>query len=138
MGSMMLLLQQTQNPSGEIGWVASEFTGLLQLVFILAGILILAYFVLRFAIPKFFGLDNLRAGPMTVVARYALEPRKNLYIVQVGKQFILVGTSEANVQFLTSLDSGNLEAVLAQHSVQTPERSEFSRLLRNWKKSQKP
>ena len=134
----MFLALQTPNPSGEIGWVASEFAGLVQLVLVLAGILILAYFVLRFAIPKFFGLDNLRAGPMTVVARFALEPRKTLYIVQIGKQFFLIGTSEANVQFLTSLDSGNLETVLAQSSMHTPERSEFSRLLRGWKRSQKP
>jgi len=134
----MLSIWQASTPASEIGWVANEFTGLFQVVLVLAGILILAYFVLRHAIPRFFGLDNLRSGPMTVVARYSLEPRKNLYIVQVGKEFFLVGTSETNVQFLTSLDSAKLELALAQSSMQTPERSEFGRLLRGWKRSQKP
>lgn len=133
-----MLLWQTSNPSGEIGWVANEFSSLLQVVLVLVGILILAYFVLRYVVPRLFGLDNLRSGPMTVVARYSLEPRKNLYIVQIGKEYFLVGTSETNVQFLTSLDSGKLEAALTQPGVQTPERGEFSRLLRGWKRSQKP
>ena len=138
MGSLILFAWQTAIPSGDMGWVADEFTSLLRLVLVLAGILILAFFVLRFAIPRFFGVHNFRAGPITVVAQYALEPRKNLYIVQVGTEFFLVGTSETNVQFLTSLDSGKVESALAQSNLKTPERSEFGRLLRGLKRSQKP
>jgi flagellar biogenesis protein FliO len=138
MGSLILFAWQTTNPSGEIGWVANEFTSLLRLVLILAGILILAFFVLRFAVPKFFGVDHLRTGPITVVARYALEPRKNIYVVQVGTEFFLVGTSETNIQFLTSLDSGKVESALAEPKLNAPERSEFSRLLRGLRRSQKP
>jgi flagellar biosynthetic protein FliO len=138
MGSLILFAWQTANPSGEIGFVASEFTSLLRLIFVLAGILILAFFVLRYAVPKFFGVDNFRAGPITVVARYALEPRKNLYIVQVGTEFFLVGTSETNIQFLTSLDSGKVESTLADPKFKAPESSEFSRLLRGLRRSQKP
>ena len=134
----MLFLVQTKAPSEEIGWVANEFASLFQLVLILAGILILAYVVLRFALPRIYGVEQLRSGPMTVVARYSLEPRKNLYIVQIGKEYFLVGTSETNVQFLTSLESSKLEMALAQSNLQRPERTEFGRLLRGWKKSQKP
>jgi flagellar biosynthetic protein FliO len=138
MGSLILFALQTANPSGDIGWVGSEFTSLLRLVLVLAGILILAFFVLRFAIPRFFGVDNFRTGPITVVARYSLEPRKSLYIVQVGTEFFLVGTSETNVQFLTSLDAGKVESALAQSNLKPPEGSEFARLLRGLKRSQKP
>jgi flagellar biogenesis protein FliO len=134
----MLLLAQTQAPPEEIGWVANELTSLLQLVLVLVGVLILAYVVLRFAIPRIYGVGQWHSGPMTVVARYSLEPRKNLYIVQVGKEFFLVGTSETNVQFLTSLESAKLEVALAQSNLQTPERTDFSQLLRSWKKSRKP
>jgi flagellar biosynthetic protein FliO len=138
MGSLIFFAWQTANPSGDIGWVGSEFTSLLRLVLVLAGILILAFFVLRFAIPRFFGVDNFRTGPITVVARYSLEPRKSLYIVQVGTEFFLVGTSETNVQFLTSLDAGKVESALAQSNLKPPEGSEFARLLRGLKRSQKP
>jgi flagellar biosynthetic protein FliO len=138
MGSLILFAWQTANPSGDIGWVAGEFTSLLRLVLVLVGILILAFFVLRFAIPRFFGVDNFRTGPIKVVARYSLEPRKSLYIVQVGTEFFLVGTSETNVQFLTSLDAGKVESALAQSNLKTPEGSEFARLLRGLKRSQKP
>jgi flagellar biogenesis protein FliO len=138
MGSLILSAWQTANPSGDIGWVAGEFTSLLRLVLVLVGILILAFFVLRFAIPRFFGVDNFRTGPITVVARYSLEPRKSLYIVQVGTEFFLVGTSETTVQFLTSLDAGKVESALAQSNLKPPEGSEFARLLRGLKRSQKP
>lgn len=138
MGSLIFFAWQTANPSGDIGWVAGEFTSLLRLVLVLAGILILAFFVLRFAIPRFFGVDNFRTGPITVVARYSLEPRKSLYIVQVGTEFFLVGTSETNVQFLTSLDPGKVESALAQSNLKPPEGSEFARLLKGLKRTQKP
>jgi len=138
MGSLILFAWQTANPSGDIGWVAGEFTSLLRLVLVLAGILILAFFVLRFAIPRFFGVDNFRTGPITVVARYSLEPRKSLYIVQVGTEFFLVGTSETNVRFLTSLDAGKVESALAQSNLKPPEGNEFARLLRGLKRTQKP
>src|SRR5689334_8891331 len=117
MGRLMLLLAQTNVPSEEIGSVASEFTSLLELVLVLIGILVLAYVVLRYVLPKLYGTEQLRSGPMTVVARYSLEPRKNLYIVQVGKEYFLVGTSETNVQFLTSLESATVETALAQSNL---------------------
>jgi flagellar biogenesis protein FliO len=138
MGSLILGVWQAGNPSGEIGWVANEFAGLVQVVLILGGVLLLAFFVLRFAIPRFFGIDHFRSGPISVVARFSLEPRKNLYIVQIGKEYFLVGTSETNVQLLTSLDSGKLELLLAQSSLKPPEGSDFGRLLRGFKRSQKP
>jgi hypothetical protein len=50
----------------------------------------------------------------------------------------LVGTSETNVQFLTSLDAGKVESALAQSNLKPPEGSEFARLLRGLKRSQKP
>jgi hypothetical protein len=55
----------------------------------------------------------------------------------VGQEYFLVGTSETNVHFLTSLDSGKLEPALADASLKAPAGSEFSRLLRGFKRSQK-
>src|SRR5262245_20608510 len=134
MGSLIVFAWQAATPSGEIGWVATEFTSLLRLVFVLAGILILAVFVLRVAIPRFFGVGSLRTGPITVVARYVLEPRKSLYIVQVGSEFFLVGTSETNVQLLTSLDPGKVQSAIAQSNLNAPGEGEFARLLRGLKR----
>jgi flagellar biosynthetic protein FliO len=135
---LIFLALQTAAPTGDIGWVENEFASLFKLIFVLLGILVLAYFVLRFALPRMLGVDNTGSGPISLVARYSLEPRKSLYVVQVGKEFFLVGTSETNIQFLTSLDPGKLEPALSQPQSRLPGESEFARLLRGWKRSQKP
>ena len=125
---LMLVVLQTGADVDNIAWVSSQFTGLLQFIFLLAAILILAYVALRFGLPKILGLGSVQSGPIGVVARYALEPRRNLYIVHVGTEYFLIGTSETNIRYLTQLDANKLEPTLDGTNDNTPS-GEFKRLL---------
>jgi flagellar biosynthetic protein FliO len=133
----MTFIQQPAQAPAELGWVSSEFSMLLQLAFVLAAILALAYVVLRVLVPRLLGVNPTGAGPIAVVARYPLEPRRNLYIVQVGAEMFLIGTSENSIQFLTSLDADKLGPRLEAATPSTRGVGEFSRFLSGFRK-QKP
>lgn len=75
----------------------------LRLLFVLAVILGLAWWTLRFGIPKLTGIPQQASGGISVLARYPLEPRKTLYVVKAGQEVVLVGSSEAGLQLLSAL-----------------------------------
>ena len=57
---------------------------------------------------ELFGVSAANSGPVEVLARYTLEPRKNLYIVKVGTEMFLIASSESNIHFLTALNAADL------------------------------
>jgi flagellar biogenesis protein FliO len=50
------------------------------------------------------------------VARQALEPRKTLYLVNVGSELFLLGTAESRVQCLTAIAPENAATILSTES----------------------
>jgi flagellar biogenesis protein FliO len=83
---------------GPGGWI-----GYTKLMFSLGAILMIAFLTVRFWLPRITGAGNQLSKRIRVMARFPLEPRKTLYVVGVGKQFMLMACSEAGVQFLTRL-----------------------------------
>jgi hypothetical protein len=67
---------------------------------------------------------------MQVAWRMILEPRKTLYIVRAGSDYVLLASSDSGVQFLTSLDAGGIETGLREASEKAQSGFDFSRLLR--------
>jgi len=100
-------------PAG-IGSVNGEIVEYLKVVLFLAVVATLAFVALRFWLPKLSGGAGTTAGPLHVAWRMSLEPRKTLYVVRAGENYVLLAASDAGVQFLTSLDAGQMEAALQE------------------------
>jgi flagellar biogenesis protein FliO len=133
-----LLAAQAQDPTAQIGSVGSEIFDYFKLLLLLAGIVAFAFLVLRLWLPRLAGLKAAGTGPIRVVARLTLEPRKNLYIVKAAQGYSLVATSESGVHYLTALDSGALESALSSMDTalkNEPGAGPFARALRRLKSS---
>ena len=66
------------------------------------------------------------AGPLRIVARLALEPRRTVYLVDAAGKTLLLGASEAGpLTVLAELDGGAVAAALAQ----APAKRSFLELL---------
>ena len=107
----------------------SGFLEVFEVLFILAGVLLLAYVLLRLGLPRMFGMPGSGTGPIQIVARQALEPRKTLYLVHVGSQVFLLGTAENQVQYLTVIDEENASAVLSMPTREPVRAKDFRQLL---------
>lgn len=89
-----------------------DFTG----YFITIGILLLFVVVLGFVSVKLKNRGNLPKlnfslggivktdRVIKIVERYVLEPRKTLYVVNVGKKNFLIGSSDTNLQLISEVD----------------------------------
>ena len=128
MGALLLL--QLASPSEQIESVTGQILDYVKLLLVLAGILILAYVTIRFWIPKMMGIKTLHSGPIEVSARFPLEPKKNLYIVKIGSEPFLIGTSEERIHFLTALEAEKLEPFLQHAELESEQGRDFGRLLR--------
>ena len=93
--------------------MTSEGFEYLKVIAILATIIALAFVALRFWLPKWTAIRGTVAGPMSVACRLTLEPRKTLYVVRAGSDYVMLAASDAGVQFLLSLDADEIETALA-------------------------
>ena len=97
-------LLQAVSPAEELGSVTGQALDLVRVLFILCAVLLLAYVAVRYWMPRLAGLKNPESSPIQVLARTPLEPKKNLYLLKVGSEVLLVGTSEDHLHFLKALD----------------------------------
>jgi len=100
-----------------------------QVFVVLGGVLAFAYLILKFALPRFFGLRTNANGPIQTVARYPLEPRKTLYLVKTGAQVFLIGTSEGKMECLTEIAAENAMEILASVHRKEIGRRDFRQVL---------
>ncbi len=89
---------------------------LVRMVVVLVTILVALLLLARF-LPRWLGksLAVGRGGTIKVIDSLALEPRKRVYLIQVGGQYFLIGTSESGVHVLAdkSLDGEQLAQTLS-------------------------
>lgn len=121
----------TPGPADQLTSINTQILQYIEVLLTLAGVLVLAYVVLRIALPRFFGMRTSNAGPIQVVAHYPLEPKKMLYLVKIGEQVFLIGTSESQVQFLTAVAADNAGEMLQTLASTQPARKDFRQVL-NW------
>ncbi|MBI3471944.1 MAG: flagellar biosynthetic protein FliO [Candidatus Solibacter usitatus] len=127
---MMPLCLLQASPADQLSSITSQFFDYVKLLLILVAILVMAYLSVRYFLPRIFGLQQAAgAGPIQVVARFVMEPRKTLYIVKIGEDTYLMGTSDTEIYYFTSLDAKALEPFLGQHPTPPPG-MDFARLLR--------
>ena len=99
---MGVLLQTAQELPGGYGLV------LLQTLFALAGVCVLAWVVLRWGARRGLGMGAL-GGRVRVLERIALDPRRSLYIVKVGERVLLLGAGDGgSPSLLTEIDPDTL------------------------------
>lgn len=88
------------------GWV------LIRMVLMLGAVCILAWVSLKWGLKRWVTPDA-KAGPMQVLARLPLEPRRTINLIKVGQRVLVVGSSEHGMHALgdLSLDEVELEEV---------------------------
>lgn len=86
---------------------AVSFTALIiKLIIILVVICLLAFVVLKFILPRVGVLRTQgKATTISVLSRRALDPKKHLWIIQVGKRYFLLGSADGAVNNLAELDA---------------------------------
>jgi flagellar biogenesis protein FliO len=124
--------------AGDVGAVNGEILGYFKLIGTLCGVLLLAYVLLRFWLPTLAGVRATTSGPISVVSRVTLEPRKTLYVVRAGSDYVLLAASDAGVQFLSTLDSGAVEAALNESVANAESKLAFASVLRPRRRSRSP
>src|SRR5688500_1269096 len=77
---------------------------------VLALVCVAAWLIVRFGTRRLWGPRG--SGVLDVVARVPLEPRRSLYVVEVGGKTLLVGTSEMGLTVLSELDAERIRADL--------------------------
>jgi flagellar biogenesis protein FliO len=75
---------------------------------ILIGICLFAIGVLKFFGPRLRANAGSSSGRIRVLARQALEPRKNLYVVRAENTTMLIATSGESVHFMTLVEQTDL------------------------------
>ena len=80
---------------------------LLEMLLTLGIIGLVAWLVLRWASSH----RTPPGGPITLLARYPLEPRRTLYLVSVGDRILLLGSSEAGLSSLMELSKEEVDTM---------------------------
>jgi len=123
----MALWLQTALPVEEFTSVSSGVLDYIKLLLVLCGILILAYITIRHLIPRVIGINSGVTGPIQVLARYPLEPKKTLYAIKAGEDVLLIGSSESGLQFLKALDPADFQVAIQQ--MDTSRSGQFAKVL---------
>ena len=90
--------------------------GSIALSFLSLGLVcLLAYVALRWLARRGVGRAE---GPLQVVARCALEPRRSIYVVEAAGRCFLVGVGDGPMALLAELDPAQVKA--ARESVEAP------------------
>jgi len=89
----------------------ASYGDLLVTSLIVLGVVCVAAFVAVRVFGRLLSTGRTRgAHLMNVVSRVPLEPRRSLYVVEVGGKTLLVGTSEMGLSVLTELDGAKVRA----------------------------
>lgn len=125
-----LWLQTATTPVDPVATINTPIAEYIQVLLVLGGVLALAYALLKFGLPRFFQQRVHADGPIQMVARYPLEPKKSIYLIRVGSQVFLLGTSEGQVEYLTGVEPENAARILeSNRRRQELQRKDFRRVL---------
>jgi len=91
--------------TGHYGWL------LLEMLLVVAAIGVVGWLMVRLLARATRG----RGEFVDILAHQTLEPRVNLYVIAVGEQTLLVGTSPDGVRTLATLDGSDLDAMELDH-----------------------
>ena len=90
---------------------------LVQTLLALGAVCLLAYVVLRYGVKRLYSAGR-KGARMRVIEHLPLEPRRSVYLVQLGSRYLLLGTGEAGVRFLTDVDRDDVEGAEESEEVE--------------------
>jgi len=85
------------------GWLFVKM--ILAMVVVLA----LAIWFMKYWLPRFYGVNQAAAGKIKVLFRFGLEPRKSLYVINLGKKNLLVGVTDHQLSTLAELSEEDVK-----------------------------
>jgi flagellar biosynthetic protein FliO len=91
---------------------AVDFTWLfVKMLMVLVIVSILAVLLLKYAVPRFgfFKPFHQKGRYFTVLGRYALEPKKSLYLVNIGKRYLVIGAADHGINLVTEITKEEAE-----------------------------
>lgn len=96
-----------------------SFTWLLvKMVVVLGAVCVLAVIALKYVGPRLGAWRGVTGGKyIDIVARRALDPKKQLWIIRVGTRHFLLGSAEGAVNCLAELQAADVHAQPAREEV---------------------
>ena len=84
---------------------AVDFTWLfIKMLLILGMVSITAIILLKYVVPKFGILKPFhKVRYFKILGRYVLEPKKSLYLVNIGNRYLVIGTSDHAINLITEI-----------------------------------
>ena len=101
---MLALLAQIETVPAT-GETAVDFTWLFVKMLLVLGIVTVgAVLILKYAVPHIGVMKRFQQGRyFTVLGRYLLEPRKSLYLVNIGKRYLVIGVADHGISLVTEI-----------------------------------
>lgn len=87
----------------------SYIWSLIKLLLAMVVVLALAVLFIKYLLPRFFWGKIKQNSRIKILERVGLEPRKALYIVEVGSKRALVGTSDQRIEKIFDLEESDLK-----------------------------
>jgi flagellar biosynthetic protein FliO len=128
----MWALVQGAGGAGD-GYVEIIWWDYLKILLALGVLVAGAWAFLRYVAPRLPALGGGSTDVIRVLARYPLEPRKTLYIVRVGEEILLLGSSENSVTMLRALPPEMFRDA-GEGSASRVEASGFAKVLESWRR----
>jgi flagellar biosynthetic protein FliO len=128
---MLALIQVAAGQGAGQGYVEIIWWDYAKILLALGVMVAAAWAFLRYVAPRIPSLGvGGAAGPIRVLARYPLEPRKTLYVVRVGEETLLIGAADNSIAMLKALPPETFpESAAADAAKRTP--SAFFKTLSN-------
>ena len=95
---------------------------------ILLGMVLAMYWLSRLARKRLgVGAGTLSGSSLKVVGKRTLEPRKSLYVVEIGNRYILVGTGEQSINLIDRISAEEYEQMVADETASDSPRLRIAR-----------
>src|SRR3989338_5402062 len=97
-------------PSGGMEGPMLDYTWLFVRVCVaLVLVISLGFVFIRFFLPRLKGFHRSSQSAIKILDRNTLEPRKSIYLIQVGGRHYLIGTADQSVSLIGELSKDEVE-----------------------------
>lgn len=108
---------------------AESMVGTLFKTFLVLGMVVaLIYVSLNYGLRKLMGIRGMpvgRSALVKVIERIPLDPRRTLFVIQAGGEYLLVGGGEEGLSLISKLDPTEVSRVLEQRTAAAAAPSAF-------------
>ncbi|MCW3488735.1 flagellar biosynthetic protein FliO [Dethiobacter alkaliphilus] len=101
------------------------FIEAVKMMLALAVVIFLAWWSIRYLLPRLQTLTPARTGAMTVIERVSLGMRTSLCLVKVGERYFLIGVTPASMEYLAEVSEDDLP----ESGTEPPDPPDFAEIL---------